>query len=1045
MGLTRPTAAQINTVITTISDPITVLNQGSTLANIDVGFIINRNGGALANTAIFWNESANTFVTAFTTASGGTNANISISTYANLRVNTLNSTFVNATGNIIAGGNVTATYFTGSGQFLTGLPASYSNVNVKAYTESMGFANYSNVNVAAYTQTQSYTNYSNVNLAAYLGGAVTVGGNLTVSGNLIVQGTTTTLNSTTLDVTDLNITVAKDAATAAAANGAGLTVDGAGATLLYTSSTDSWNINKTFISNSFINTTANISTAQLNAGQFNTAGNILAAGAVFNSERVNGTSTVNVLNSTGNILGTGGILNSLTVNGGITSTGFFNTTANISGAIVLAGTLTTTGTLTAGQINTAGNVLATAGTFNALTVNGNETVTGFLNVTGNVLAASFVGSGALLTTLPGYAYSNVNVNAYTESMGFQNYSNVNVKAYTESMGFQNYGNVNVAALITTNGLTNYSNVNLIAYLAGGITSTGFINTSGNVSAAQINSATAVVTGSTYVGELFVRSVGGDEGGQLNLAPAVTNTTLVGNVTIDVYQNKLRIWEGGGTNRGGYFDLSGLGASVGTNLAAGGGGGTPGGTQGQIQFNSSSTFQGAVSLYYFAANGAIVANAGISSTSTTTGTMQITGGIGVTGNVTADLFNSVNNGSGTNFKVGDDVWLGDINIANTLGIKGQQDGTQGYIRFGNVNTNALGVSGSGPLSWGGALNVSGNILATGGVFNALTVNGATTQAGTLTVSSGFINSTGNILSTGAIHNALTVNGNIFIASFGNIQIGTQLTPHANAPLDVSIAANSYVQINIQNIDSVGTLNSADFIATAPNGTDTTNFIDMGINGNNFVSSAWTISGRNDGYVYIDGGNLTLGTATAGKTVRIHSGGLLSTNLVAEVYAANITMIGNINPSVSNVYNLGTTTLRWNRVWGVAVNAQYADLAENYTSDADYAPGTVLVFGGGAEVTQSTASHDPRIAGVVSTNPAYLMNGAVPGIPVALQGRVPCQVLGPVAKGDRLVASQHPGVAQRLNKDLYEPGCIIGKALQAIETTTISTIEVVVGRL
>ena len=89
MGLTRPTAAQINTVITTISDPITVLNKGSTAANIDVGFIINRNGGALANTAIFWNEGANTFVTAFTTSNGATDANIAISTYANLRVNGL--------------------------------------------------------------------------------------------------------------------------------------------------------------------------------------------------------------------------------------------------------------------------------------------------------------------------------------------------------------------------------------------------------------------------------------------------------------------------------------------------------------------------------------------------------------------------------------------------------------------------------------------------------------------------------------------------------------------------------------------------------------------------------------------------------------------------------------------------------------------------------------------------------------------------------------------------------------------------------------------
>jgi hypothetical protein len=99
-----------------------------------------------------------------------------------------------------------------------------------------------------------------------------------------------------------------------------------------------------------------------------------------------------------------------------------------------------------------------------------------------------------------------------------------------------------------------------------------------------------------------------------------------------------------------------------------------------------------------------------SNSTTSGALVVAGGAGIGGNVTADIFNAVNNGNGTNFKVGDDVWLGDINIANTLGIKGQQDGTQGYIRFGNVSTNALGVSGSGPLTWGGALNVSGNLSA-----------------------------------------------------------------------------------------------------------------------------------------------------------------------------------------------------------------------------------------------------------------------------------------------------------------------------------------------
>jgi hypothetical protein len=159
----------------------------------------------------------------------------------------------------------------------------------------------------------------------------------------------------------------------------------------------------------------------------------------------------------------------------------------------------------------------------------------------------------------------------------------------------------------------------------------------------------------------------------------------------------------------------------------------------------------------------------------------------------------------------------------------------------------------------------------------------------------------------------------------------------------------------------------------------------------------------------------------------------------------TFQGNIVPFSSNTYTLGTNTAWWTITYSKAVQAQYADLAENYTSDSDYAPGTVLVFGGEAEVTQSATSHDTRIAGVVSTNPAYLMNGTETGIPVALQGRVPCRVLGPVSKGDRVVSSHIAGVAQALDPLQYQPGCIIGKALQAIDSTDISVIEVVVGRL
>ena len=153
----------------------------------------------------------------------------------------------------------------------------------------------------------------------------------------------------------------------------------------------------------------------------------------------------------------------------------------------------------------------------------------------------------------------------------------------------------------------------------------------------------------------------------------------------------------------------------------------------------------------------------------------------------------------------------------------------------------------------------------------------------------------------------------------------------------------------------------------------------------------------------------------------------------------------NGGTNGVGNIGATGATFNTVFAKATTAQYADLAEIYTSDQQYPAGTVVIFGGEAEVTQSHSPHDTRIAGVVSTQPAYLMNDSVQGVPVALQGRVPCRVLGPISKGDRVVSSHIAGVAQALVPTEYEPGCIIGKALQTIDSAEISIIEVVVGRV
>jgi len=130
-------------------------------------------------------------------------------------------------------------------------------------------------------------------------------------------------------------------------------------------------------------------------------------------------------------------------------------------------------------------------------------------------------------------------------------------------------------------------------------------------------------------------------------------------------------------------------------------------------------------------------------------------------------------------------------------------------------------------------------------------------------------------------------------------------------------------------------------------------------------------------------------------------------------------------------------------GVATSAQYADLAENYTADAVYEPGTVLEFGGEQEVTLAEDS-TRRVAGIVSTNPAHLMNSGLKGehvVPLALTGRVPVKVRGVIKKGDMMV-SAGGGYARAE----YSPilGSVIGKALEDFDGIT-GVIEIVVGRL
>lgn len=145
-------------------------------------------------------------------------------------------------------------------------------------------------------------------------------------------------------------------------------------------------------------------------------------------------------------------------------------------------------------------------------------------------------------------------------------------------------------------------------------------------------------------------------------------------------------------------------------------------------------------------------------------------------------------------------------------------------------------------------------------------------------------------------------------------------------------------------------------------------------------------------------------------------------------------GNIyyNPS-TNILNVTATA------------ARYADLAERYEADAVYDVGTVLVVGGDKEVTTTNVPGHQSIAGIVSQNPAYMMNSEAGNDEthpyIALKGRVPCKVVGKVQKGDRLITSTVPGHAMSSGRRVLNVlTAIVGIALESREQEEAGIIEV-----
>jgi hypothetical protein len=198
---------------------------------------------------------------------------------------------------------------------------------------------------------------------------------------------------------------------------------------------------------------------------------------------------------------------------------------------------------------------------------------------------------------------------------------------------------------------------------------------------------------------------------------------------------------------------------------------------------------------------------------------------------------------------------------------------------------------------------------------------------------------------------------------------------------------------------------------------------------------------DGNVYLqinDGGVTTTMVTLFGANNMTAIRGSTTINTAGEVTAI-------VNGAGNAVGNIGSSSSYFNTVFAQATTALYADVAERFAADEVYLPGTVVELGGANEITRVKDDASDRVFGVISTRPAFTMNGGAGDNethpPVAMTGRVPVLVSGIVAKGDRLI-SAGDGIARAAAPGEATAFNVIGRALVGKTTTELGTVEAIV---
>ncbi len=850
-------------------------------------------------------------------------------------------------------------------------------------------------------------------------------------------------------------------------------------------------------SSNLVTVSANLNANNLNATTHITSGNVWANSGIIGAQTLKGEGG-NISNiQGGNVSGTVssattagtvttaaqpnitsvGTLTSAAVTGNVTAGNVYANSGTI-GASLLTGTLTTTaqpnitsvGTLTSAAVTgnvTAGNVYANSGTIGAQTLKGEggniSNIQG-ANVSGAVSSATTAGT---VTTAAQPNITSVGTLTSLSVTGNISAGNVSATTFTGDLS----GAATTAGTVTTAAQPNITSVGTLSSLsvtanvaAGNLTTTGVLSVTGTgvssiagnldmtsntiINLATPTNATDAAT-KQYVDDI---AQGLHTHDSCNAATDGTLATISGGTV--TYNNGTSGVGATLTTTGSYTTIDGVTLSNGMRILVKN---EANAAHNGIYDRTSSTVLTRSTDFDTPAE-----MAGGDFTFVTAGTLYDNTGWVMTDAVTTVGTDPVNwvqfSGAGT-YTAGTGLTLtgSQFSISNTT-VSAATYGNGDRVASFTVNAQGQLTAASNVVIAANAANLTGTTLASGittsslttvGTLGSLAVTGNTT-AGNVYANSGTIGAsllTGtlttaaqpNVTSVGTL-SSLTVSGN---GGFGNVNTsGTE-----TASRFISNVATGTAPLTVTSTTRVGNLNVAyanvsDYVGTG-----------SALNGNFNIALISGTSGNvqplgNTAFI----ANASTGTLYATTFVGALTGAATTAGTVTTAAQPNITSVGTLtgltlaNASVISVgsnTNVGTFTGNFSLSAGSRLNATYADIAEKYSADATYESGTVLIFGGEQEVTLSNAFDSTKVAGVVTTNPAYSMNSALEAdhvAEIALQGRVPCKVIGPVEKGDLMVSASN---GHAIANNEARAGTIIGKALENFNGES-GIIEVAVGR-